>query len=130
MIEDFGIEDRKSGAAKKTRRGRGRPRLSDAELRKTTIASRHTDAEIARIDASRGRITRGEYVHVYVHNGPPPLPTSEINLDALKILSRVAGNLATLASAMRGGEYVAIEQCRNAVTELRNACVSAIPRES
>ena len=124
------IEDRKSGAAKKTKRSRGRPALPASELRKTTIASRHTDAEIAHIDASRGGITRGEWVRVSAHSGPPPLPTSAINLDALKILSHVAGNLATLASAMRGGEYVAIEQCRNAVTELRNACVSAIPRES
>lgn len=114
-------------AKAKAKRQRGRPLLPDAERRTITVSSRMTPGELREIDARRGIMQRGEWLRAAAFSALPPSPPPVISLDALRILSRVAGNLSTVAGAMRGGEYVEIEECRAAVAALRAALTGALP---
>lgn len=110
-----------------TKRQRGRPLLPPMERRTLTVSSRMTPGELDEIDARRGIMQRGEWLRAAAFSALPPAPPPAISLDALRILSRVAGNLSTVAGAMRSGEYVEIEECRAAVAALRAALTAALP---
>lgn len=119
---DIALEANKTAPA---RRGRGRPAKAAVDKRTAHVSCWMTPADLAEVDARRGILPRGEWIRAAAFASLPPAIPPAINIDALRILSKVAGNLATVASAMRGGDYVDIERCREAVASLRGALTSA-----
>jgi len=115
-----------STATSVPRRRYGRRPLPLTQLRSVRVELGLTVAETAQVDSLRGRVSRGRWLRMAALGKPPTPPIPEFNLDALKILSRVAGNLATVSVAMRAGHYVDIDECRNAVINLKNA-LSSLP---
>ena len=88
------------------------------DLREHSVNSRYSSGELAELDRLRGPIPRGVYQRRAVL-GTVPHVIPPINAEAWAALGRVAGNLATLASAMRGGEYVEIAEIKLALADFR-----------
>lgn len=107
-----------------SKRRRGRKSLPDADLRKHPVTCRLTDAEAAKVDAQRGAISRGEYIRrAALGRVPPVIPA--LNREAWADLARSAGNLATVANAMRAGGYVEADELRRVVAEFRLGLIGA-----
>jgi hypothetical protein len=101
---------------KKTKRG---PKnLNPQELRNFTISCRLNAEEVKRLDNLRNRVTKGEFLRLcFLNLAPQTIP--ELNQQAYFELSKVAGNLATLATAMRSGEFIQLSEIKTALTEFR-----------
>lgn len=96
----------------------------DAEKRRHHIACRLIDAELDRLDAGRpDGISRGEWLRTLALKRKLPQAIPEINRDAWRDLGRSLGNLSTVATAMRGGEYALLENVEATVKELRLALI-------
>ena len=96
----------------------GRPKKAVSEKRNVAVGCRLTDSELKLLDHRRGSISRGEYLRrAALQNAPRPVP--EINRQAWVDLGRSLGNLATVATAMRGGAYAELEEVEAAVREVR-----------
>lgn len=105
------------------RRRRGpKPRAAD-DLRGHCVSVRLNPDELARLDAERGAYRRGEWLRRVWLGSVPPAPVPPINREAWFALSKVAGNLATIATAMRGGEYVELSKINAEVAAFRNALI-------
>lgn len=102
---------------------RGRKKKDDGLKREHCVSSRFNTAELVRLDEVRGEMQRGEYLRSAAF-GSLPAPIPAINLEAWQVLGKVAGNLATLATAMRGGEYKHLDEIQSAVDALRLALIS------
>ena len=102
---------------------RGRKPKTPELKRQHCVSSRFNTDELARLDEARGQMQRGEYLRSAAF-GQLPQPIPAINLQAWQVLSKVAGNLATLATAMRGGEYAHLDEIQHAVDALRLALIS------
>lgn len=103
-------------------RRRGRKALPAVEKRRHPITCRLTDKELALVDMRRQSISRGEYIRrAALGRVPPVIPA--INSEAWAQLARAAGNLATIANAMRGGGYVEADELRRIVTEFRRRLI-------
>ena len=107
-----------------TRSRRGRKPQPPQCLRRHSITCRLTDAE--RADLLRGKpegMTGGEWLRVRAlkRTLPPSIPA--INREAWRDLARVAGNLTTVATAMRGGRYKELDEIRQVVAELRRRLI-------
>ncbi len=89
------------------------------QLRTHCVSSRLSKEEIALLDERRGKYARGEYLRLAFLRSLPPAPVPAINREAWLALSKVAGNLETLATAMRGGEYIPLDQIKEAVEDFR-----------
>jgi len=61
---------------------------------------------------------QSEYLRFASFNKFPPV-IPEVNYKLDFVLSKVAGNLATIAGAMRGGEYVHLKEIMVAVNDFR-----------
>ena len=83
------------------------------------------DSEIAILDERRGKYTRGEYLRLVFTEAPPPAAPPAINREAWVTLAKAAGNLATLATAMRGGEYVLLDDINSAIADFRRQLIGA-----
>ena len=105
---------------------RGRKKKEEGLQRQHCVSSRFNPDELARLDEARGQMQRGEYLRNAAF-GQLPEPIPAINLEAWQVLSKVAGNLATLATAMRGGEYVPLDDIQHAVDALRLSLISSSP---
>ena len=88
------------------------------DLREHSVNSRYSSGELAELDRLRGPIPRGVFQRRAVL-GTVPHTIPPINIEAWRDLSRVSGNLATLATAMRAGEYVEIDEIRLALADFR-----------
>ena len=77
------------------------PKSSD-EKRKHSISCRLTDAELATIDARRGRVRRGEWLRLAALSKPPRI-VPELNRTAWVDLARSASNLNQLTHAINSG---------------------------
>ena len=88
------------------------------DLREHSVNSRYTPIELAELDRLRGPIPRGVYQRRAVL-GTVPHVIPPINIEAWRELARVAGNLATLATSMRSGEYVEIDEIKLVLAEFR-----------
>lgn len=98
--------------------------LPAAERREHCVSVRLNDAELAFLDRWRGKHRRGEWLRISaLYESPPVVP--ELNREAWLVLAKCAGNLSTIACAMRNGEYVQIENIRAAVTDFRAALIEA-----
>jgi hypothetical protein len=103
------------------RGGFGIEPLSDAERRRHIVKVLLNDDELDQVDSARGSITRSEYLRSSAVGKLRPQPVPETTRQALFILSKVAGNLATLAVAARAGEYVAEEKILDGIRAFRTA---------
>lgn len=88
------------------------------DLRGHSVNSRYTTVELAELDRLRGPVPRGVYQRRAVL-GTIPHVIPPINIEAWRELARVAGNLATLATAMRNGDYIEIDEIKLALSEFR-----------
>ena len=104
---------------------RGRKQLPRDAQRRHCVAARLTDEELAVCDDRRGLATRGEWLRLAALKALPPPPPPPINVQTARELSRVAGNLATISTAMRGGEYKELADIHSAVAALAAALLGA-----
>lgn len=98
-----------------------------SELRSHCVSCRMNDSEIAQLDARRGKYARGEYLRLALNSALPPPAPPEINREAWVTLAKAAGNLATMATAMRGGEYVPLDEITTAIADFRRELIGAKP---
>ena len=96
------------------------------EKRKIQVKTMLSGQEAVVLDARRGRISRGAYLRLAALNSLPP-KVPEINLAAWNEISRAAGNLATLATAMRQGHYAELEAIRSELCRFRVALLRGTP---
>ncbi len=102
-----------------------RRNYGSSELRTHCVSVRMNAKELADLDDRRGKYARGEYLRLaFAKKLPPPAPP-EINRKAWVELSKSTGNLATLATAMRDGEYISLDDITSAVTDFRRQLIAA-----
>lgn len=107
-----------------TRSRRGRKPQPPQCLRRHPITCRLTDAEREHLlEGKPEGMTAGEWLRMRALKRmlPPSIPA--INREAWRDLARVAGNLATVATAMRGGDYKNLDEIRQMVVELRGRLI-------
>ena len=78
----------------------GRRDLPNDELRTHCVSVRLNEAELKRLDDSRGRFQRGESLRM-ITLGDLPKPVPAINERTVYELSKSLGNLATVAGFLR-----------------------------
>lgn len=99
----------------------------DKVVRTKQVKTMFTSDELAAVSAQAGSIQIGKYLRMCaLQSQPPAVP--ELNREAWLVLSKVAGNLATIAGAMRGGDYVEISDIREEISEFRAALLRARTR--
>lgn len=105
--------------------GKRGPKPKDAdELRTVCVACRLTADEAAELAQGKPPgMSRGEWLRHRALSRRLPRPIPEVNREAWRDLSRVAGNLATIATAMRAGEYIETDDIKKHVAELRNRLI-------
>lgn len=106
--------------ARRKRGHRSSTRLDPATKRSHCVSVRVNDAELEKLDRQRERVgmQRGEFLRAAaLHKLPPTIP--EINREAWRDLGRSLGNLSTVATAMRGGEYALLEDVEQCIKDLR-----------
>lgn len=99
---------------------RGPKPLPGADKRIFAVSTRMNASELKQLDIDRGKYQRGEYMRMCAVGKVAPIVPA-INQTAWLVLSKVAGNLATIAIAMRAGEYVDINTVTEAVKQFRLA---------
>lgn len=111
--------------SKRSQRGhRLSTKLPPETKRSHCVSVRLNKAELDRLDNQRQRVNmkRGEYLRASsLHVLPSIIP--EINRQAWLDLGRSLGNLATVSSAMRGGDYVLLNEVERTVRELRQQLI-------
>jgi len=94
------------------------------ELRSVCVACRLTESEADALDAGRpDGMSRGEWLRHRALSRQLPRPIPEINRQAWRDLARAAGNLATVATAMRGGDYVEVADIKRVLADVRNGLI-------
>jgi len=102
----------------------GRPKKD--QPREHRIGCGMNDQELAQLDRLRGGVSRGEYLRrAALGDAPQQIP--EINRQAHADLGRALGNLATVATAMRGGAYAELVEVEKLVREVRNLLIGIKP---
>jgi hypothetical protein len=101
----------------------GKKSLPVGELRTHRIYLLLNDRELAQLDAARGRHQRAEAARMLLDRLPAPVP--EINADLRADLGRALGNLATIGTSMRGGEYIPLDDIKQAIFDLRDKLAGA-----
>jgi hypothetical protein len=81
------------------------------------------DHELYLLDERRGKYGRGEYLRLAFYGELPPQAPSAINRQAWLALSKVAGNLATMATAMRRGDYIPLDQIKTEIEDFRRELI-------
>lgn len=96
---------------------------STSSIKRTQCVSvRLNTVEAALLDQRRKRSQRGRYLRaLLLDRTPPVIPT--INLDMHRDLGRALGNLATIATAMRAGNYAELNDVLGAVRALRTSLI-------
>lgn len=102
------------------RKKSGKRNLPESELRTHCVSVRLNTAELAALDKIRRKFQRGETLRMISFSRlPTPVIVPEINRELATNIGRSFGNLATLATAMRGGEYVPLDQIKTALADLQ-----------
>ena len=103
---------------------RGPAPLAEVDKRSHCVSSRMSLSELAWLDDNRGAHRRGEYLRIAAMDKiPPTIPA--INVEAWSTLAKAAGNLATLATAMRSGTYIDMGDINAQLKEFRMALIGA-----
>lgn len=113
------------------------PMPKDASDRRWhSVSCRLTDAELALVDARRGKVRRGEWLRLAALSKPPRV-VPELNRSAWVDLSRTASNLNQLTHAMNGGSLPSsgdlasvLDALRADLDALRLAMIGGRPDES
>ena len=92
--------------------------------RSIQVKTVYTPDEVKILDGRRGKLSRGAYCRC-VAIGQQPMVVPEINRIAWFSLSKVTGNLATIANFLRSGRQVDIPEIRKLLAELRNELIGA-----
>jgi hypothetical protein len=90
---------------------------AEHKTRTNRIVSRLSCDELAALDSRRGKCRRGAFLRIAAL-GRVPRHVPHVNQDTARDLSRALGNLATVATAMRGGHYAELETVRRLVAEV------------
>lgn len=98
-------------------RKRGRRKLDQKELREHCVAVRFNPAELAQIDAMRGRQQRGAFLRNLAISGIRPVP--EINQNALSLIRVAGNNLNQVAKYVNSSEVLDIEFVKNSLADIR-----------
>jgi hypothetical protein len=101
-------------------RKRGRKPVPEAEQRRHPVTCRLTDAERDHVDASRGSVTRGEFIRRAALSAPPRV-VPEVNRAAWVELARLSANLNQIARHLNEGG--AETPAQGQLAELRDAVV-------
>lgn len=106
-----------------TRRRRGRKPVPADQQRRHPVTCRLTDAELVRVDAARGAVTRGAFLRRAALAAPPRV-VPEVNRAAWVELARLSANLNQLARHLNEGRLGALpewqpDELRAAVDRLR-----------
>lgn len=107
------------------KRRRGPIKLPDADRRVHTVSVRLNDAELSRLEKSRGKYQRGEWLRMAaIDRMPPTIPT--INHEAWVELSRAASNINQLSKYVHqndpaGNEFM--DKLRTQLIEFRNQLI-------
>lgn len=97
----------------------GRRNLPKSELRTRSVNVRLNDEEMSILDAARGKIRRAEALRIgFFTKLPAPIP--EINSEVRAELGKLLGNVTTLATAMRGGDFVELEKIKAEIVAVRS----------
>jgi len=100
------------------RKQSGRRDLDPVEVRDYCASVRLNPQELSQLDAVRGKHQRGEALRMLALTSlPAPVPA--INADLRADLGRALGNIATLAIAMRAGDYAQIDDIKSVIFEAR-----------
>lgn len=97
------------------------------KIRNHCVSCRMNPEELQLLDDRRGKYARGEYLRMAFLKELPPQPPPEINRKAWANLAKVTGNLATLATAMRAGGHVDLEEITQELKEFRNQLIGMKP---
>lgn len=108
-----------------------RRRLAAEEKREHCVSVRMNEAELARLDAERGRFHRGEWLRRTWSLTQPKPPVPEVNRQAWAELARLAGNLNQAMKAfhegrLRGVDPAVLEELFAQVHGLRRALIGAV----
>jgi hypothetical protein len=96
------------------------------ELRRHHIACRLTDSELKQLDQGKPEgVTRGEWLRRKALARRLPAAIPAINAEAWRVMSKAAGNLATIGTALRSGDRVDPEKIRSEVAAFRLALIGA-----
>ena len=109
-----------------TKKYSGRGKKEVAKLKRDYCVSvrLHAD-EVALLDERRLLNQRGSYMRaILLYKTPPVIPS--INRQLHKDLGRSLGNLATVATAMRAGQYVELPEVLQAVRDLRLVLITGL----
>lgn len=106
------------------KRRHGPEPLPASEKRSLCVSVRLNAAELALLDEKRGRLARGEWLRMAALDVVPPV-VPEINQEAWFVLSKVAGNLSTLARAARDGFKLNFEEIRSEISSFRRALMDS-----
>ena len=91
-------------------------------------------AELALLDAKRGRLARGEWLRAAALHHLPPSAPDPIALDQWQQLARVGANLNQIAAAINSGRLSGarlpdVGDIRVVLVELRSALITARNRQ-
>lgn len=100
--------------------------LPAAERRGHCVSVRLNAAELARLDAVRGRFQRGEWLRMAALDRLPPT-VPEINREAWTDLARAAGNLNQIARHLNEGGVADAEAIRAELAAFRAMLIGARP---
>jgi hypothetical protein len=94
------------------------------------VSVRLNPAELALLDAKRGRLARGEWLRAAALHHLPPSPPDPIALDQWQRLARVGANLNQMAAAINsarlsGAMLPDVGDIRAVLVELRSALIQA-----
>ena len=109
-----------------TKKYSGRGKKEAAKLKRDYCVSvrLHAD-EVAILDSRRQRNQRGSYLRaVLLYKAPPVIP--QVNQQLHRDLGRALGNLSTLATSMRGGSYIELQDVLAAVRDLKMLLVTGL----
>lgn len=95
-------------------------KVVDQEKRMFCISVRLNRNELDLLDSRRSTMQRGTFFRAALHGKfPDQILIPSINKDLYRDLGRALGNLATVATAMRGGEYREIDEIKGILNDFR-----------
>lgn len=102
------------------RKKSGKRDLPESELRTHCVSVRLNDQELATLDKVRSRFQRGEMMRMAVFSHlPTPVIVPDVNRELATNIGRSFGNISTIATAMRSGEYVDLSKIKSALADLQ-----------
>lgn len=102
---------------------RGRKKLEEQDRRVVVVKACLSPGEAVILDARRNRLTRGAFLRAAAIDSIPQI-IPPVNASLHADLGRALGNLATISTAMRGGDFIEVDECREAVRRVRNLLIS------